>query len=78
MSHQSHLSEHDSSGAAIVGECKVRSTPDGHATAGLTHLKYLQSGLVDPLCRMSASEESNVGNFGSETNNLYGVIDKHK
>jgi len=26
---------------------------------------------------MSASEQSNAGNFGSETGNLYGLIDKH-
>lgn len=42
------------------------------------HYPHLQPYPLYILRRMSASEQSNAGNFGSETGNLYGMIDKHK
>lgn len=40
--------------------------------------KHLDPHSLDSRYGMSASEQSNVGNFGSDTSSLYGVIDKYK
>ena len=45
---------------------------------GLHIPHFLQLSLPYFRPKMSASEQGNNGNFGSETSNLYGVIDKHK